>query len=200
MTPGFGARRAVRKPDELPIEDNGSARNEPSPEKGPLSLHKRPLKFACDAMLGGLSRWLRAFGYDAFYRYGIEDTEIVEIAREREMLLLTSDSKLMERRIIAGGELPALYIPHGLTKKEQLRYVVDRLKLQKREPRCMACGGALKGVRKEDVWDEIPPRTRRWLDAYSRCTRCGKLLWEGTHWERITSWMDSIAEEGPSDE
>ena len=30
----------------------------------------RPEVFFCDAMLGGLARWLRAFGYDARYEYG----------------------------------------------------------------------------------------------------------------------------------
>ena len=28
------------------------------------------LRLACDAMCGGLVRWLRAFGYDTFYREG----------------------------------------------------------------------------------------------------------------------------------
>lgn len=32
-----------------------------------------PPRFACDAMLGGLARWLRAAGYDATWTYGIED-------------------------------------------------------------------------------------------------------------------------------
>ena len=29
--------------------------------------------FACDAMLGGLARWLRAAGYDASWEHGIDD-------------------------------------------------------------------------------------------------------------------------------
>ena len=36
----------------------------------------------CDAMLGGLARWLRAAGYDAGFAYGIEDRALVRRAME----------------------------------------------------------------------------------------------------------------------
>ena len=38
-------------------------------------------QFACDAMLGGLARWLRAAGYDASWHGGVADPELVRIAR-----------------------------------------------------------------------------------------------------------------------
>lgn len=34
-------------------------------------------RFACDAMLGGLARWLRAAGYDASWQEGITDQELI---------------------------------------------------------------------------------------------------------------------------
>jgi len=37
------------------------------------STGHREWTFFCDAMLGGLARWLRAAGYDAEYEYGIDD-------------------------------------------------------------------------------------------------------------------------------
>ena len=54
------------------------------------------------------------------------------------------------------------------------------------EPRCMNCGGELKRVDKETLKEKIPPKTYRWLDDYFVCRACGKLLWRGTHWERIS--------------
>ena len=36
--------------------------------------------FLCDAMLGGLARWLRAAGFDPLFEYGIDDREIIRRA------------------------------------------------------------------------------------------------------------------------
>jgi uncharacterized protein with PIN domain len=148
--------------------------------------------FACDAMLKGLARWLRASGHDAWWRYGVEDGELVRIARDGERILLTQDSGLMERSPIVSGEVPSLFIPRDLTVEEQLRLVFATFGLRRREPRCMKCGGALAAVSKESVRDEAPPRTFRWLDDFYRCARCGQLFWQGTHWGRVTRRLDEI--------
>jgi uncharacterized protein with PIN domain len=63
--------------------------------------------------------------------------------------------------------------------------VLRDLGLELRPPRCMACGGRLEPVEKAAVVERIPPRTARWKDTYFVCGGCGRLLWEGTHWERI---------------
>lgn len=151
-----------------------------------------PIKFACDAMLGGVAKWLRAYGYDTFWEYGISDERLINIAQKNNMILLTSDSKIMERKKIKNGTIKALYIPHGLKRDEQIGYVIRHFKLKRREPRCMACGGMIIEISKEDVAGKIPPKTYAWLDTFMECQRCGKLLWEGTHWQKIISRLDKI--------
>jgi hypothetical protein len=37
--------------------------------------------FACDAMLGGMARWLRAARYEASWHPGIDDPDLVQLAR-----------------------------------------------------------------------------------------------------------------------
>ncbi|MCI4626948.1 MAG: Mut7-C RNAse domain-containing protein [Candidatus Magnetoovum sp. WYHC-5] len=37
------------------------------------------MKFAADAMLGRLTRWLRILGYDTFYERDINDSHLVRI-------------------------------------------------------------------------------------------------------------------------
>jgi hypothetical protein len=49
----------------------------------------------------------------------------------------------------------------------------------------MVCGGELLARAKEEVRPRIPPRTAGWKDDYFVCASCGRLYWEGTHWERI---------------
>ena len=141
--------------------------------------------FACDAMLGGLARWLRAAGYDAVWRYGIEDDELVALAAREARWLLTSDLGIFERRVITRGELPSLYIPPGTNTTEQLGFVMNKLGLAIRESRCMACGGGLAHVPKTSVREVVPEKSFRRHEDFTRCGRCGKVFWEGTHRGRI---------------
>jgi hypothetical protein len=67
------------------------------------------------------------------------------------------------------------------------------LRLPLRRPRCMACGGELAEVPKHTVTDEAPPLAYRNCDRFWRCARCGKLLWRGTHWQRITRRLGEMA-------
>ncbi len=145
-----------------------------------------PITFLCDAMLGGLARWLRACGYDAEFYYGIDDRELLRRAREGGLMLLSSDGPMFQRNVIRNGTIQALYVPPQLGKLEQLRFVFHRLGLTRRPARCMACGGQLQEVPKHSVTGEAPPLAYRHCQQFWRCRRCGRLLWQGTHWQRVT--------------
>ena len=150
-------------------------------------------EFLCDAMLGGLARWLCAAGYDARFTYGIDDRELLAQALRTGATLLSSDGKLFERNIIRSGALPALFVPRQLSKLQQLGFVLRGLGLPVRpQPRCMACGGALEEVAKPAVRAEAPRRAYAAHERFWRCTRCGKLLWRGTHWRRIAAALERI--------
>src|SRR5581483_1130818 len=95
--------------------------------------------FACDAMLGGLARWLRAAGYDASWHPGIADRDLIDLARREGRFLLTSDTGILQTRVGRDGVLPTLFVPHRLkTKEAQLAFVLGQLRLPLRERRCMA--------------------------------------------------------------
>ncbi|MBK9261650.1 MAG: Mut7-C RNAse domain-containing protein [Polyangiaceae bacterium] len=149
------------------------------------------MRFLCDAMLGGLARWLRAAGYDAEFEYGIADPELIARARRTGQLILSSDSGIFERNVIRTGAVPALYVPRDLKLQEQLAFVLETLHLPVREPRCMTCGGALLSIAKDEVRAEAPPRTFETTMQFWRCSSCGKLLWKGTHWARIGQTLDA---------
>ncbi len=148
--------------------------------------------FICDAMLGGLARWLRAAGYDAEFEYGIDDGELVRRAQAGGRIILSSDGPLFDRNVIKNGRLAAIYIPQQLSKLEQLKFVIDSLSLPLLDPRCMACGGELGEVPKHAVTDEAPPLAYKNCDRFWRCMRCGRLLWHGTHWQKITKRLAGL--------
>jgi hypothetical protein len=154
------------------------------------------LEFLCDAMLGGLARWLRAAGYDAAFEHGIRDSELIDRALEGGRMLLSSDGPLFERNVIKSGQVRALYVPQQLSRLEQLQFVVEKLALPLRDPRCMACGGRLRELPKHSVAGEAPPLAFRRCERFWRCQRCGRLLWHGTHWQRITRRLDEVRRTG----
>lgn len=144
-----------------------------------------PSGFFCDAGLGGLARWLRAAGYEAWWEDGIDDDQLLAETRKRSATLLTTDSMLMERRVLRDRLIPSLWLPPTLKVPEQLDLVMREFNLGLRAPRCMSCGGPLRSEAKEVLRERIPPRTYQWCDTYFLCIRCGKLFWHGTHWQRI---------------
>jgi uncharacterized protein with PIN domain len=151
-----------------------------------------PPAFACDAMLGSLARWLRAAGYDASWRAGIPDWDLIRQAQRERRVLLSADTGIFRVGIVRDGEVPALPIPHGLSTEEQLAYVLQKLALPLREPRCMACGGELAKVPKEQVRGRVPPRSFAAVEHFRECARCGRLFWAGTHWKRVAAVLSSL--------
>lgn len=159
-----------------------------------------PPVFFCDAMLGGLARWLRAAGYDAAYEYGIDDGDLIAASASQGRTILSSDGPLFDRTIIRSGGVAALFVPRQLDKFAQLQFVMRTLALPLRPPRCMACGGELAEIPKHAAADEAPPLAYRNCDRFWRCTRCSKLLWHGTHWQKITRKLNDLetsAKENP---
>jgi len=151
----------------------------------PLDAPVRPPRFLCDPSLGGLARWLRAAGYEAdWMRSGSADP--LADARRRGAVLLTTDSRQAVR--MGSEAMPeVLWVPSSLRRVHQLGVVLRDLDLEPREPRCMACGAELRAVPKQEVAARIPPRTARWKDEYFLCAGCGRLYWQGTHWQRIAA-------------
>jgi hypothetical protein len=148
--------------------------------------------FWCDAMFGGLARWLRAAGYDAAWVEGIDDAELVRRALAEGRILLTADTRLVEHGAIRSGRVRALLVPHARDKIEQLRFVLRALGLARREARCMACGGGLRRIPPEAARPEVPLRSFASCDEFYRCKRCAKVFWRGTHWERIEVRLVSL--------
>jgi|SRR5262245_27374828 len=156
----------------------------------PLDSPPESPRFLCDPSLGGLARWLRAAGYEADWLPTAVADPVAE-ARRRGAVLVTTDSRQAARMATATeGEPPVLWVPSSLRRARQLGVVLRDLDLDPREARCMACGGALRAVPKDDVAARIPPRTARWKDDYFLCDGCGRLYWQGTHWERIAARLE----------
>ena len=132
------------------------------------------MRFACDAMCGGLARWLRAMGYDTFYRADVRDRELVDVSLAEQRVLISSDGKLFERKLLRDGVIKSFELPRGLKRQDQLRAVVQRFGLRSRMTRCTACNGELTLCTREEVGDEVPARSLVWATEFYRCESCRK--------------------------
>jgi uncharacterized protein with PIN domain len=139
---------------------------------------------------------LRAAGYESKWEPGIDDDELLRQARKISATILTTDSMLMERRVLRDRIIPAFWLPPTLGIPQQLTQVFREFGLRALAPRCMSCGGNLVRVEKESLRERIPPRTYAWLDEYFLCSRCGKLFWHGTHWQRIARALAAVGQNG----
>jgi uncharacterized protein with PIN domain len=80
-------------------------------------MDSNPPRFACDAMLGGLARWLRAAGYDASWHDGIDDGELIRLARREGRTVLSSDGDVFAFAVVRDGQVPALFVPAAWPSK-----------------------------------------------------------------------------------
>ena len=152
-----------------------------------------PPRFLCDGSLAGLARWVRAAGYEARDAGLLRGDSLLHEAAKHGLVLATSVSDLLDRRLVRDGSVVALWVPTGPEPTDQLALVLADLGLHLREPRCMACGGMLQPAAKDTVAGRIPPRTARWKDDYWVCGTCARLFWQGTHWERIARALTQAA-------
>jgi len=149
-------------------------------------------RFVAELSLAGLARWLRAAGYETTWS-PTAARDFFASEPECDCVLLTSDWRVLERRAARDSARTVLWVPSALKPREQLPMVLKDLGLAPRDPRCMACGGVLAAVAKDEIAVRIPPRTALWLDEYALCRSCGRLFWRGTHWSRISKTLAAIA-------
>ncbi|WP_295801214.1 Mut7-C RNAse domain-containing protein [uncultured Microbulbifer sp.] len=143
----------------------------------------RESRFVLDCHLGRLARYLRMLGFDSLFYGECSDARLVEISVQEQRILLTRDLELLKRKALTHA-----YYVRTTRPLNQVTEVVKRLQLQNSfQPfsRCTVCNGQLAKVAKEEVWSEVPANSRHAFSEFARCTRCGRIYWKGSHFERM---------------
>jgi len=154
----------------------------------------RETRFVADAHLGGLARQLRMAGFDTLYRNDYDDREIVDIALREGRIVLTRDRELLKMRGITHG----CYV-HALKPEQQFQEVVVRLDLA-RSVRpftlCLECNAPLRAIDKVRVLERLPPSVQANHEHFTTCDHCGRIFWEGSHWQRMQALLDKSLRAG----
>ena len=160
-------------------------------------LRPRPLReprFVLDTHLGKLARHLRLAGFDCLYRNDCRDSELVTAALAENRIILTRDKGLLKQRLVTHG-----YCVRNTDSEAQLREVLRALQLEaylRPFTRSRACNAELREVPKAEVLARLPEKVRAAYERFQLCPGCGRIFWEGTHYERLRRLLDPTAQSG----
>lgn len=139
-------------------------------------------------MLGTLAKWLRILGYDALYDPGLDDYQLMRLARAEDRVLLTRDVELAQRR----GLRTLLIDSQELD--EQLRQVLSELDLEPAPSfsRCPVCNEELVTLDREAARTRVPAYVARTHKQFRLCPGCGRVYWRGSHWQQMAERLEAL--------
>jgi hypothetical protein len=137
------------------------------------------MKFAADAMLGKLARWLRILGCDVSYNPSVSLKELVESANRDERIFLT------RRKSFPHGVEPiTLFNVLSEYFPEQLRRVIRHFDLDTNGrlfTRCLDCNTEVIRVEKSQIKNRVPEKSWEGFNEFFECPSCQTIYWGGAH-------------------
>jgi uncharacterized protein with PIN domain len=148
------------------------------------------LRFLVDHMLGRLVTWLRLLGCDTLYTGAMEDAQIARLAQQQGRIVLTRDRELARRRNILSILVDSEHVD------EQLAQVVRQCHLSTAaaSPRCAVCNGQLADMPREQAEGQVPPYVYQTQQRFLTCGTCGRIYWQGTHWEGMKRRLAAVTD------
>lgn len=141
------------------------------------------MKWAVDAMLGDLARYLLILGEDVFYRSDCFGDTLVRIAQNEDRIILSRNTQLSQH-----SDLHILYIPQNMSLFQKLIFVKKHFALrfspENLFSRCLLCNREIIPLQRSDSsMMGIPERVTHEFLLYT-CPQCNKIYWKGGHFER----------------
>jgi uncharacterized protein with PIN domain len=151
-------------------------------------------KFIIDHNVGKLTGWLRLMGYDTRFFNGEDDSELVAAAKAEGRVILSRDTRIMQRRLITSGQVKAVLIESDQPER-QIRQVIGTLGLDsqfKPFSLCLECNQPLVERAKDEVKDLVPPYVFKTQNQFMQCPNCQRIYWRGTHWQAMTERLEKF--------
>jgi uncharacterized protein with PIN domain len=150
----------------------------------------RHLKFIADVHLGKLVKYMRLFGFDTLYHGDSNLQSLVEVSVQEGRVLLTRSRGLLKQKVITRGILVRETDP-----RMQLKAIFERLDLYadaRPFSRCLSCNGPVEPIPKQEIVQRLPSKVKANYQAFSSCSSCHRVYWEGTHFERMSRFVKSV--------
>jgi hypothetical protein len=148
------------------------------------------MRFATDATLGKLGRYLRAAGFDTRCEHQSRQHDFMgSVATGRVILTRTKsvERRFQDRRLVFIRENDPLL---------QLVQVVRALELKPEEgrpfSRCMSCNRLIEPVARQAVMGRVPAYVWHQHTRFHTCSQCGRIYWPGSHHDRMTKQIAAV--------
>lgn len=147
-------------------------------------------RFVVDAMLGSLARWLRILGFDARYADNVtRDEEIAALAEAEGRIVVTRDRRLAQ-------STKSVLVSMEDDLDEQLAKVLAAVGERPSEAalftRCSLCNEPLVPAGVEEARGHVPEGVLSEGRSFKKCSACGQVYWQGSHWERIVERFERL--------
>ncbi|MEJ2627317.1 MAG: Mut7-C RNAse domain-containing protein, partial [bacterium] len=158
-----------------------------------IKLHPQPLritKFILDIQLGKLAKKLRMLGFDTLYKNNYVDKQIIEIAREEHRIILTRDKTLLKNKLVTHG-----YWVRNTDPELQFIEIIQRFDIKNQiNPftRCMVCNQKVVQVEKDEIADQLQPKTKKYFNEFFQCVQCKKIYWKGSHFQKMKQKINTL--------
>ncbi len=146
------------------------------------------VRFAADATVGRLAKWLRILGYDtALYGERADGVFLLSAGREGRVALTRV------RALAARQYQGRLLVVRADKLEDQLMEVFDAFGLKADPDRffrlCLRCNEPLEAMRHEDAEGLVPVYVFENQRNFRRCPACRSVYWPGTHGEHARSGL-----------
>jgi uncharacterized protein with PIN domain len=137
-------------------------------------------------------------GYNTLFFDSRDDSHMVSTALAESRIILTRDTQIIKRRVVASGRLKVILITSD-DPEQQMCQVIDTLNLDAQfRPFtiCLECNQPLEGKSREQVKDRVPPYVFQTQSQYVECPACHRIYWRGTHWQAMTRRLKKFMKTG----
>jgi uncharacterized protein with PIN domain len=150
--------------------------------------------FLIDAMLGNVAKKLRLLGFDSEYFSDIDDSKLIEKAKNENRTIISKDHNLINKA--KKNELSSVYI----TKENEVEQFLEILKFTHLKfdeisgniARCTKCNSLTSQISKSEIKNKIPQGVLEYNDNFWKCDKCDQIYWEGTHIKNLQEFVNKI--------
>ena len=148
------------------------------------------LRFAVDATLGRLGRYLRSAGFDTWCQHQSLHEDIFDRIDD-ERVILTRTRRLKWRF----KNNPLIFIRDN-DPFEQMLQVVRELNIKACDlnpfSRCLLCNEVILQVNREAVRGRVPAYVWHHHHPFFECGKCDRIYWAGSHHDRMVKQLAAI--------
>ncbi len=150
-------------------------------------------RFVLDVHLGKLAYHLRMLGFDTLYRNDYRNSDLIVLSTTEGRILLSKDHELLENAVLTRA-----YRVQQIDPRLQLIEVMRHFSLSDLMlpfTRCLLCNHQLRPVDKDLVLHRLPEKVRGLFDEFQLCSQCDRVYWRGTHFEKMSRFIEGVVRE-----